>query len=367
MAYKFKAIEKDKETLVHNGDKTKKANQAFGETNINELIPSESVRNNIEENGIQRISLDLIKPREVNNFRSISSRTLKASIKALGLLDPILIRTIDGGKYMIIAGHRRFNAFKEILADLKIETVEKEKRGESIEEINERIDQFSRIPAIIFTVVEDNSELLGTNAKYITADQEEKIYQATNLENRQISKLDLAKHVKYFYDLINDNPDFKKELLDERNKNAKRKAVKFNYPEIISDIIVKEEGFSVSHGYIWKLVTLIEKENEYPKYHKKAMKRIDDGESVKAVFDDFSKAVEIINYNFENREIKQEYMTRIEKGNEPITSIYNELFDIKQQDKKRSYTSKELVDFIYAIDRGEITAKEVIKMIGEAK
>lgn len=52
---------------------------------------------------------------------------------------------------------------------------------------------------------------------------------------------------------------------------------------------------------------------------------------------------------------------------QPITNIYNELFDIKQQDKKRSYTSKELIDFIYAIDRGEITAKEVIKMIGEAK
>ena len=50
-----KNVEKDKETLVHNGDKTKKANQAFGETNINELLPSESVRNNIEENGIHSI------------------------------------------------------------------------------------------------------------------------------------------------------------------------------------------------------------------------------------------------------------------------------------------------------------------------
>lgn len=367
MAYKFKAIEKDKATLVHDGDKTKKANQAFGETNINELIPSEFIQNNIEENGIQRIGLELIKPREVNNFRDISNRTLKASIKALGLLDPILIRTLDGGKYMIIAGHRRYNAFKEILADLKIETAEKEKRGESTDDINDMIDQYSRIPAIVFTVVEDNSELLGTNAKYITADQEEKIYQATNLENRQISKLDLAKHVKYFYDLINNNPDFKKELLEERNRNAKRKAVKFNYPDIIADIIVKEEGFSVSRSYIWMLITLIEKENEYPKYHKKAMKRIDDGEPVKPVYEDFTKAIEIINYNFENREIKQEYMTRIEKSDEPITSIYNELFDIKQQEKKRSYTNKELTDFIYAISRGEITAKEVIKMIEEAK
>ncbi|MDO5440909.1 MAG: hypothetical protein Q4F12_05165, partial [Erysipelotrichaceae bacterium] len=82
MAYQFKkkptfsAIEKDKENLndYHTSEKIKKANAAFGAMNINDLMStSEVIQRNIEAHDIARIKLDLIKPREVNDFSQISN------------------------------------------------------------------------------------------------------------------------------------------------------------------------------------------------------------------------------------------------------------------------------------------------------
>ena len=91
--------------------------------------------------------------------------SLKRSIKSLGLFTPILVRKSDSGKYVIISGHRRFRAFKEIVADYKVIRTELENRGEDTGEVEKEIEKYSSIPAIVFTVVDDNSELLGTDPK----------------------------------------------------------------------------------------------------------------------------------------------------------------------------------------------------------
>ena len=116
MAYNFKknnfnAIQRDKETLYTNNSKISKSNAAFGTLSVNEIMSVAMTDNSL----VELIDVDLIKPRNVNDFSKASVETLKESIKELGLFFPILVRTSDNGKYTIISGHRRFQAVKEIL------------------------------------------------------------------------------------------------------------------------------------------------------------------------------------------------------------------------------------------------------------
>ena len=355
MAYQFKkkptfsAIEKDKENLndYHTSEKIKKANAAFGAMNINDLMStSEVIQRNVEAHDIARIKLDLIKPREVNDFSQISNSTLKASIMSIGLLNPILVRTTDTDKYVIISGHRRFGAVKELVADLKVQKAEAEKGGNITQEIDNKIKSLETIPAIVFTIVEDNSELLGTDPKYITKAMEEEMYRAANLESRPISSTDIIKNISYFYNLIQNNPSYKQQLLDERNKNAQRKATKLNLPDVLSDIITKDLKFPVTPTYIWRVVSLIEAEDKYPKYYKKSLARLYGGEKVNTVFNDFNMAVKVHEGNFEDNEIKQEYHTRMEKSDEPMVEIYNEFFNIKPSKKVHAAITKLPKDFV---------------------
>ena len=375
MAYQFKkkptfsAIEKDKENLndYHTSEKIKRANQAFGSMNINELMDtSEIIQKNIEAHDIAKIKLDLIKPREINDFDEISNSTLKASIQSVGLLNPILVRTTDTDKYVIISGHRRYSAVKELVADLKVQKAEKEKAGIITQEIEKKIKNFETIPAIVFTIVEDNSELLGSDPKYITKAMEEEMYEAANLETRQISKNAIVKNISYFYNLIQNNPDYKQQLLEQRNKTAQRKATKLNMPEELSKIITKDLKFSVTPNYIWKVVSLMESEDKYPKYYKKAMNRLNEGEKVNTVFSDFNMAVKVHEGQFEDSEIKQEYHTRMEKSDEPMVDIYNEFFNIKPIKKSHTATKvpKEFVEnLLQDIKDKKISIDDAIKKL----
>ena len=115
MAYNFKknkfnAIQRDKETLYTNNSKISKSNAAFGTLSVNEIMSVAMTDNSL----VELIDVDLIKPRNVNDFSKASVETLKESIKELGLFFPILVRTSDNGKYTIISGHRRFAAWTKL-------------------------------------------------------------------------------------------------------------------------------------------------------------------------------------------------------------------------------------------------------------
>lgn len=332
MAYKFKAIEQDKEKLNMKNSKTASANLVYGATTIPDFNPDKAIEEMM--NNIVKINISQIKPRSVNDFADISNQTLKKSILKIGLINPIIVRKSDNDKYVIISGHRRYNAFKDIVADARIEKASLQKEGLSVFEIDKKIAKYSEVPCIVFTMVEQDSELLGTDPKYITSAQEEEMYKAANLENRQISRGDLTKHIMYFYNMINNDPEYKKKLLEKNNIGAKRNATKLNIPKTLSTIITKDLGFSIAPSYIWQLVTLIEGEYDYPKYHKIAMKRIEDGEKVKTVFNDFKMASEIHNNNQLDEVEKNEYEARIEMGNEKIIDIYNEANNIKLASKQ---------------------------------
>ena len=376
MAYQFKkkqtfsAIESDKQHMsdVHNSEKIKMANAVFGgEVDLIDILPdSKPIQINAKENGIVDVDINLIKARSANEFEEISNETLKQSIASLGIMFPLLLRTSDNGKYTIISGHRRYGAAKEILANLKIKKAEQEKEGIITQEINEQIKKFSTVPALVFTVVEEGSELLGTNPKYITNETEEEMYQASNLENRQINKESIFNNISYFYRLIKTKPGYEQELLERRNANSKRKASKLNMPEEISRIVTEVMNYNVKRTYIYRVVSIMEAENDYPQYQKIALQRIKNGEPVRRVYDDFNMAVAIHEANFEDVNIKKEYHNRIEKSDEPIEDIYNELFDIKKKKKAlaKNTVPKSFVEkLLNEVKENKLTIDNAIKKL----
>lgn len=373
MPYDFGAIKKDKEKL--NTDSTfkrgEKANRIFsGQGSVDEAIKSGSIiQKNIEENGITTINIDLINDRKVNNFENISNVTLKASIKYLGLIEPIAVRTTDTGKFIVISGHRRLSAFRELVSDLKVELAMLEKDNQDTSKVTADIERFSSIPAIIFTIVDDDSDLLGTNAKYITRKIEEAMYQAANLERRNTSENDLAKNIKYFYDLIKTNPDYKKKLLDDRNKTAERQSKKLNMPVVIADILRNDLKFSISKGYITQLIFIYENAAEYPKYYEICIKRINNNEGINPVYKDFKMALEVYKkIQSEEKDIKQEYLDRMEKSDEHMVDIYNEVFNIKPVKKEKVTAEKKVAvskveALLLAIKNNEISIDNAIKQL----
>lgn len=66
---------------------------------------------------VQNINIDLLIPFENHPFKErngIEQTELLESIKANGLLEPIIVRPFSAGTYEIISGHRRINACKEL-------------------------------------------------------------------------------------------------------------------------------------------------------------------------------------------------------------------------------------------------------------
>ena len=57
---------------------------------------------------IQKIEVNPFQPR--TNFDQEALEELAASIKQLGIIQPITVREVDGGKYQIISGERRYRA-----------------------------------------------------------------------------------------------------------------------------------------------------------------------------------------------------------------------------------------------------------------
>lgn len=363
MAYKFRAIEEDKKNINRETKKTAEANNIFGAVEF--INPNMNKAETIEIEKLPKIEVSKIKGREKNEFSDVGIVTLKQSIKNIGLINPISLRK-NKNDYTIISGHRRFRAYKEILNDLKIEKQEAENNNQSLDSINSEIEKYSFIPAIVYEIVSDKSDLLGTDPKYITEAQEEEIYKASNLENRQISKQDLTKHIMYFYNMINNSPEFKNNLLSEMNKGAKRNATKLNLPKAVAKLITEDLGFSVAPSYIWQIITLIESKEKYPEYYKKAMKRIDAGDKVKTVYNDFVMAAEIYKTPTDDKRMKEEIITRLEKSDESVLDIYNEFFNIKNTGKERNHkkvSKSEVIEILQRVSSKRITLQKAIEMI----
>ena len=72
------------------------------------LSPSNSNKSNVNKIDISKISPNKQQPRK--NFEEKEIQELSSSIKAQGLIQPIVVRDIDNDNYEIIAGERRWRA-----------------------------------------------------------------------------------------------------------------------------------------------------------------------------------------------------------------------------------------------------------------
>jgi ParB family chromosome partitioning protein len=73
-----------------------------------------------DENGLREIPTDLIRPNPSQPRRDFDDDALLAlaeSVKARGILQPVVVRPLDGGRYELIAGERRLRA--AVIAGLK--------------------------------------------------------------------------------------------------------------------------------------------------------------------------------------------------------------------------------------------------------
>ena len=79
------------------------------------LIPTEVVSDrssDLAEVQVSAIDPNPAQPRE--HFDEELLGALAASIRELGVLQPILVRPLDGGRYQLIAGERRLRAAKRV-------------------------------------------------------------------------------------------------------------------------------------------------------------------------------------------------------------------------------------------------------------
>lgn len=88
--------------------------------------------------GLTEVDIDLIRPnpnQPRKHFDEDALRELSDSIKKHGLIMPIVVNNMEGGKYMIIAGERRYRAAK-MAGKTKIPVVVREYTDREIKEIS---------------------------------------------------------------------------------------------------------------------------------------------------------------------------------------------------------------------------------------
>lgn len=113
---------------------------------LGSLLGVESITEITEKskNELMDIDMGMVVPTEAQPRQSFKEDTIKElaeSIEKNGLLQPIVVRPMDGGKYQIIAGERRYRAFKKlgrkvipaIARDYKDEEVDKLQLVENVQ------------------------------------------------------------------------------------------------------------------------------------------------------------------------------------------------------------------------------------------
>lgn len=113
---------------------------------LGSLLGVESITEITEKskNELMDLEMAMVVPTEAQPRQSFKEDTIKElaeSIEKNGLLQPIVVRPMDGGKYQIIAGERRYRAFKKlgrtmipaIVRDYKDEEVDKLQLVENVQ------------------------------------------------------------------------------------------------------------------------------------------------------------------------------------------------------------------------------------------
>lgn len=117
---------------------------------LDALLPQREVEERSEGGGQSAVSVDAIDPnpnQPRNEFDDKALRELAASIKELGILQPLLVRASRNGRFELIAGERRLRASKMAgLSEVPVMVVETDDRGSLERAIVENIHRSNLNP-----------------------------------------------------------------------------------------------------------------------------------------------------------------------------------------------------------------------------
>lgn len=165
--------------------------------------------NEVPEMQTEAIRLDLIKEREENFFSEVPDDQLIESIRQYGVINPLAVTMKEGDKtYTISAGHRRFAAMKKL------------------HEEDPENPLYTTIDCRVY-VITDDPEKLKLRREYITKEQEEAIYEESNLLTRQLTERDGARNMRYICSKFSD-----KEYVQNIARQAEKRGEKISIDRV---------------------------------------------------------------------------------------------------------------------------------------
>ena len=100
---------------------------------LDALLPSQESRGEASASGLDEVPLDAIAPNPRQPRQSFDDETIDGladSIRELGILQPLLVRVVGGGRYELVAGERRLRASRLVgLERVPVIVVDTDDRG----------------------------------------------------------------------------------------------------------------------------------------------------------------------------------------------------------------------------------------------
>lgn len=194
-----------------------------------ELIPLYKIRERQDEQG-----------RPMNEFHHVRTDTLEQSIETNGLMTPLILLKLSkadqyGREYQIISGHRRFEAYNNILNRWK-KRLNEPQYNKSF--VTEQITKYSEIPAKIFAIADDAAPR-DANVQYITSAQEHLIYLESNFEARGLTFKDSLLYIDELRDKLKDDEELKEYV---QNKTYEKRLAKNPNAKNWSQAIASTDG-----------------------------------------------------------------------------------------------------------------------------
>lgn len=191
----------------------KKERYLFMAFNIKNLLNEESIKQASSTSNIQKIDYQKLIPNEHNIYHIDEKdiQDLADDIEDNGLLQNLVVKPLEDGNYLLVAGHKRYNAIKELVE-------------------NRDLNQFSSVSCLVLDKNESEEETL---LKLHT----------TNLLARDITEYEMMKAIKTLKEVY--------QKLAEQGKKPKGK---------IRDLI--SEQVNLGSTQVQKYITIADKASE---------------------------------------------------------------------------------------------------------
>ncbi|EGO8594479.1 chromosome partitioning protein ParB [Enterococcus faecalis] len=231
------------------------AKKEFSFTDLVSIEDDKNIRINM-----YKLRMDKIIENENNNYELNDIEQLSDSIEQLGLLQPLLVKKLPNDKYEIVAGHRRYNAIKKLVAE----------------------GRFNKDYEILCKAIEDDEDELITRLKL----------HETNLQTRSLLKLPEEEKLAIIEDYM--------DIL----KQARQQGIKLNGKEIkgkTRDLIA--ERFNIGTATASRLIAKTKNKEEGVSNDTPPEENVNTAKKQQTAVDKLNKIIkQVENIEFENTE-----------------------------------------------------------------